>query len=65
MSTFIADIAPFIPALILTALFVWALERSNRRHSSAPWSDDYRHPASHDADHRRSSHDLDSYGRAA
>lgn len=65
MSTFIENIAPFVPALILTALFVWALERSNRRHRSAPWADDYRHPAEHDADHRRSAHDLDSYSRAA
>lgn len=65
MSTFLADIAPLIPALILTALFVWVLERSNRRHRSAPWSDDYRHLARHDADHRRSTHDMDAYDRAA
>lgn len=65
MSTFIANLAPLVPALILTALFVWALERSNRRNGSAPWADDYRHPFEHDADHRRSAHDIDSYGRAA
>lgn len=65
MTTFIADIAPFLPALILAALFSWALESSNRRHCSAPWADDYRHPAEHDADHRRSAHDVDAYRRAA
>ena len=65
MSTFLADLAPLIPALLLTALFVWALERNHRRQHPAPWADDYRHPAEHDADHRRSAHDWDAYGRAA
>ena len=62
MSTFLADIAPFVPALLLTALFVWALERNHRRQHPAPWADDYRHPAEHDADHRRSAHDWDAVG---
>jgi len=65
MSTFTSTIAPLLATLLLTALFVWALERSNRRHRHAPWVDDYRHPAVHDADHRRSTHDIDSWGRAA
>lgn len=65
MSTFLSTIAPLIPTLLLTALFVWALERSNRRHGSASWVDDYRHAADHDADHRRSVHDVETYGRAA
>lgn len=64
MSTYTSTIAPLL-ALLLTALFVWALERSNRRHRHAPWVDDYRHPAAQDADHRRSTHDIDSWGRAA
>lgn len=65
MSTFLADIAPVIPALILVALFVWALERNNRRQRVAPWSDDFRHHVDHDADSRRVLHDLDAYDRAA
>lgn len=70
MSTFIADIAPVIPALILAALFVWALERNNRRQQVAPWADDFRHHVDHDADTRRVLHDLeasnpDAYDRAA
>lgn len=58
MSTFLADIAPVVPALILVALFVWALERSNRRQQTAPWSDDFRHHVDSDADVRRIVHDL-------
>lgn len=65
MSTFIANLAPIVPALILTALFVWALERNNRRQRIAPWSDDFRHHIDQDADRRRSAHDWDAYDRAA
>ena len=65
MSTFLADIAPLISALLLAALFVWALERNHRRQCHAPWADDFRHSADHDADHRRSAHDWDAYHRAA
>lgn len=65
MNTFIADFAPAIPALILAALFIWALERSNRRHPTAPWAGEWRHHVDHDADHRRSEHDWDAYHRAA
>ncbi|KGN38342.1 hypothetical protein [Knoellia subterranea] len=65
MTSFITTIAPVLPALVLAALFVWALERSNRRHGTAPWGDDWRHHVDHDADHRRSEHDMDAYGRAA
>ena len=63
--TFSDDLLPAIPALVLTALFVWALERNHRRHRLAPWDDDYRHPVEDDADHRRSAHDWDAYDRAA
>ncbi|WP_404380857.1 hypothetical protein LL946_11770 [Knoellia locipacati] len=65
MSTFLADIAPVIPALILAALFVWALERNNRRQRVAPWSDDFRHHVDHDADTRRAAHDLEAWGADA
>lgn len=66
MTSFIATIAPIIPALILTGLFVWALERNHRRTRLAPWQDDYRHHVDHDADARRSTHDLDGLsGEAA
>ena len=65
MSTFIENFLPVLPALILAALFVWALERSNRRQQTTPWSDDFRHHVDSDADVRRIVHDLDAYDRAA
>jgi len=65
MSTLIENLLPVLPALILAALFVWALERSNRRQQTAPWSDDFRHHVDSDADVRRIVHDLDAYDRAA
>ncbi|KGN33969.1 hypothetical protein N802_08425 [Knoellia sinensis KCTC 19936] len=61
MSTYIADLAPIVFSLVLVALFVWALERSNRRHPTAPWADEWRHHVDQDADHRRSEHDWDAY----
>lgn len=65
MNTILANLVPALPALVLAALFVWALERNNRRQRVAPWSDDFRHHVDSDADTRRVLHDLDAYDRAA
>ncbi|PRY57543.1 hypothetical protein BCF74_11557 [Knoellia remsis] len=62
MTSIISSVAPAIPALILTALFLWALERNHRRNATPPWTDDFRNHVEHDADARRGLHDWESRG---
>lgn len=58
MTSFLANAAPVVLSFAFVVLFVWALERANRRGAGAPWRNDFVHQVDDDADARRAVHDL-------